>query len=77
MFFFLNHKVTTSSQRDQDDESLVEIVDSDDEEEMPDDGPVEPDDAIQFEDEADNVEAFEEEVQGNEYCAEYWSNWQE
>lgn len=57
-------KVTTSSQRDQDDESLV-IVDSESDEEMPDDGPVEPDDTIQFEDEADNVETFEEEVQGN------------
>lgn len=57
-------KVTTSSQRDQDDESLV-IVDSESDEEMPDDGPIEPDDAIQFEDEADNVETFEEEVQGN------------
>lgn len=65
---FIIHKVTTSSQRDQDDESLV-IVDSESDEEMPDDGPVEPDDAIQFEDEADNVETFEEEVQGNAYCA--------
>lgn len=27
---------------------------------MPDDGPVEPDDAIQFEDLGDNVEPFEE-----------------
>lgn len=41
------------------------IVDSESDEEMPDDGPVEPDYAIQFEDEADNVETFEEEVQGN------------
>lgn len=40
------------------------IVDSESDEEMPDDGPVEPDDAIQFEDEADNAEAFEE-AQGN------------
>lgn len=61
--FALLFKVTTSSQRDQDDDNLV-IVDSESDEEMPDDGPVEPDDAIQFEDEADNVETFEEEVQG-------------
>lgn len=39
-------------------------MDSESDEEMPDDGPVEPDDAIQFEDEADNAEAFEE-AQGN------------
>lgn len=52
-------QVTTSSQRDQDDENIL-IVDSESDEEMPDDGPVEPDDAIQFEDEGDNVEAFEE-----------------
>lgn len=41
-------------------------MDSESDEEMPDDGPVEPDDAIQFEDEADNAEAFEE-AQGN-FC---------
>lgn len=35
-------------------------MDSESDEEMPDDGPVEPDDAIQFEDEGDNVEQFEE-----------------
>lgn len=52
-------QVTTSSQRDQDDENIL-IVDSESDEEMPDDGPVEPDDAIQFEDEGDNVEPFEE-----------------
>lgn len=56
-------QVTTSSQRDQDDENIL-IVDSESDEEMPDDGPVEPDDAIQFEDEGDNVEPFEE-AQGN------------
>lgn len=38
---------------------------------MPDNGPVYPDDAIQFEDEADNVETFEEEVQGN-VCIRRW-----
>lgn len=39
------------------------IVDSESDEEI-DGGPVEPDDAIQFEDEGDNVEPFEE-AQGN------------
>lgn len=43
------------------------IVDSESDEEMPDDGPVEPDDAIQFEEEGDNVEAFDE-AQGNFRC---------
>lgn len=58
-------KVTTSSQRDQDDENIL-IVDSESDEEMPDDGPVEPDDTIRFEDDGDNVEPFEE-TQGKYY----------
>lgn len=63
-------QVTTSSQRDQDDDRDLVIVDSESDEEMPDDGPVEPDDTIQFEDETDNVETFEEEAQGNILCVQ-------
>lgn len=61
-------QVTTSSQRDQDDENIL-IVDSESDEEI-DGGPVEPDDAIQFEDEGDNVEQFEE-AQGNFSSTKY------
>lgn len=50
-------QVPTSSQRDQDDYNIV-VVDSEDDDEMPDEGPVEPDDAP-FEDDGDNVEQFD------------------
>lgn len=67
----VDYQVTTSSQRDQDDENILIVDDSDDEDEMPDDGPVEPDDA-QFEDEG--VEPFEEERQDAAYDASYVSS---
>lgn len=53
----VEYQVPTSSQRDQDDDNII-VVDSEDEDDMPDDEPVEPDDAP-FEDDADNVEAFD------------------
>lgn len=56
----VDYQVTTSSQRDQDDENIL-IVDSDDDDEMPDDGPVEPDDT-QFEDNGGFEEAQPQEV---------------
>lgn len=56
----VDYQVTTSSQRDQDDENIL-IVDSDDDDEMPDEGPVEPDDT-QFEDNGGFEEAQPQEV---------------
>lgn len=53
----VEYQVPTSSQRDQDDDNII-VVDSDDDDDMPDDGAGEPDDAP-FEDDGDNVEAFD------------------
>lgn len=54
----VEYQVPTSSQRDQDDDNII-VVDSGEDDEMPDDeGPVEPDDAP-FEDDGDNVETFD------------------
>lgn len=54
----VEYQVPTSSQRDQDDDNII-VVDSGEDDEMPDDeGPVEPDDAP-FEDDGDNVEQFD------------------
>lgn len=69
----VEYQVPTSSQRDQDDYNII-VVDSDEDDEMPDEGPVEPDDAP-FEDDVDNVEQFDmedayEQVQDAPYDAE-------
>lgn len=66
----VEYQVPTSSQRDQDDDNII-VVDSGEDDEMPDEGPVEPDDAP-FEDDGDNAEPFDmEDAYGQAQDAAY------